>query len=64
MKERRMTDAGVEKRLWLLEKEIKDLGKKVDALAKSTLLLKADIKDFLSVQKTYMELVSTDESGK
>jgi len=59
-----MTDAGVEKRLWLLEKEIKDLGKKVDALAKSTLLLKADIKDFLSVQKTYMELVSTDESGK
>jgi hypothetical protein len=64
MKERRMTDAGVEKRLWLLEKEIKDLGKKVDALAKSTLVLKADIKDFLSVQKTYMELVSTDESGK
>ncbi len=59
-----MTDAGVEKRLWLLEKEIKDLGKKVDALAKSTLVLKADIKDFLSVQKTYMELVSTDESGK
>jgi len=64
MKERRMTDAGVEKRLWLLEKEIKDLGKKVDALAKSTLVLKADIKDFLSVQKTYMELVSNDESGK
>ena len=59
-----MTDAGVEKRLWLLEKEIKDLGKKVDALAKSTLVLKADIKDFLSVQKTYMELVSTDDSGK
>lgn len=59
-----MTDAGVEKRLWLLEKEIKDLGKKVDALAKSTLVLKADIKDFLSVQKTYIELVSTDESGK
>jgi hypothetical protein len=64
MKERRMTDAGVEKRLWLLEKEIKDLGKKVDALAKSTLLLKADIKDFLSVQKTYMELVSTDDTRK
>jgi len=64
MKERRMTDAGVEKRLWLLEKEIKDLGKKVDALAKSTSVLKNDIKDFLSVQKTYMELVSTDESGK
>jgi hypothetical protein len=40
------------------------LGKKVDVLAKSTLVLKADIKDFLSVQKTYMELVSTDESGK
>jgi hypothetical protein len=64
MKERRMTDAGVEKRLWLLEKEIKDLGKKVDALAKSTLVLKNDIKDFLSVQKTYMELVSTDDTRK
>jgi len=59
-----MTDAGVEKRLWLLEKEIKDLGKKVDALAKSTLVLKADIKDFLSVQKTYMELVNTDDTRK
>jgi hypothetical protein len=64
MKERRMTDAGVEKRLWLLEKEIKDLGKKVDALAKSTLVLKNDIKDFLSVQKTYMELVNTDDTRK
>jgi hypothetical protein len=64
MKERRMTDAGVEKRLWLLEREIKDFGKKIDALSKSTLELKADIKVFLSVQKTYMELVSTDESGK
>ena len=59
-----MTDAGVEKRLWLLEKEIKDLGKKVDALAKSTLVLKNDIKDFLSVQKTYMELVNTDDTRK
>jgi len=59
-----MTDAGVEKRLWLLEKEIKDLGKKVDVLAKSTLVLKNDIKDFLSVQKTYMELVSTDDTRK
>jgi len=59
-----MTDAGVEKRLWLLEKEIKDLGKKVDALAKSTSVLKNDIKDFLSVQKTYMELVNTDDTRK
>ena len=59
-----MTDAGLEKRLWLLEKETKALEKKIDALAKSTLELKADIKDFLSIQKTYMELVSTDESGK
>jgi hypothetical protein len=64
MKERRMTDAGIEKRLWLLEKETKALEKKIDALSKSTLELKADIKVFLSVQKTYMELVSTDESGK
>ena len=59
-----MTDAGIEKRLWLLEKESKALEKKIDALSKSTLELKADIKDFLSIQKTYMELVSTDESGK
>ena len=59
-----MTDAGIEKRLWLLEKESKDLEKKIDALSKLTLELKADIKDFLSIQKTYMELVSTDESGK
>ena len=59
-----MTDAGIEKRLWLLEKETKALEKKIDVLVKSTLELKADIKDFLSIQKTYMELVSTDESGK
>jgi hypothetical protein len=63
MKERRMTDAGIEKRLWLLERDIKDLGKKIDALAKSTLDLKIDIRDFLSVQKTWKELVN-DESGK
>ena len=54
----------VEKRLWLLEKETKALEKKIDALGKLALELKADIKVFLSVQKTYMELVSTDESGK
>jgi hypothetical protein len=59
-----MTDTEVEKRLWLLEKETKALEKKIDALTRSTLELKADIKDFLSVQKTYMELVSNDESGK
>jgi hypothetical protein len=58
-----MTDAGIEKRLWLLERDIKDLGKKIDALAKSTLDLKIDIRDFLSVQKTWKELVD-DESGK
>ena len=59
-----MTNEGLEKRLWLLEKETKALEKKIDVLVKSTLELKADIKDFLSIQKTYMELVSTDESGK
>jgi hypothetical protein len=58
-----MTDAGIEKRLWLLERDIKDLGKKIDALAKSTLDLKIDIRNFLSVQKTWKELVD-DESGK
>jgi hypothetical protein len=59
-----MTDEALEKRLWLLEREIKDLGKKIDALAKSTLVLKGDIKDFLSIQKTYIELVNADDSGK
>ena len=59
-----MTNEGLEKRLWLLEKETKALEKKIDVLVKSTLELKADIKDFLSVQKTYMELVSNDESRK
>jgi hypothetical protein len=63
MKERRMTDAGIEKRLWLLERDIKDLGKKIDALSKSTLDLRIDIRNFLSVQKTWKELVD-DESGK
>lgn len=59
-----MTNEGLEKRLWFLEKEAKALEKKIDALTRSTLELKADIKDFLSVQKTYMELVSNDESRK
>lgn len=59
-----MTNEGLEKRLWFLEKETKALEKKIDALTRSTLELKADIKDFLSVQKTYMELVSNDESRK
>lgn len=58
-----MTDAGIEKRLWLLERDIKDLGKKIDALSKSTLDLRIDIRNFLSVQKTWKELVD-DESGK
>jgi hypothetical protein len=52
----------VEKRLWLLEKEIKAFGKKIDLLNKAVLVIQKDIKVFLSVQKTYGELVSKDES--
>ena len=59
-----MTDAGIEKRLWLLEREVKDFGKKVDALAKSTLELKNDISNFLSVQRTYTELMNSHDTGK
>jgi uncharacterized protein YlxW (UPF0749 family) len=62
-KERRMTEEAIEKKLWLLDREIKAQGKKLDALLKAVLNLEKDIKDFLSVQKTYEELVA-DESGK
>ena len=53
----------LEKKLWLIDREIKSQGKKLDALLKAVVALEKDIKDFLSVQKTYEELV-TDESGK
>ena len=58
-----MTEETIEKKLWLLDREIKAQGKKLDALLKAVLNLEKDIKDFLSVQKTYEELVA-DESGK
>jgi hypothetical protein len=58
-----MTEEAIEKKLWLLDREIKAQGKKLDALLKAVLNLEKDIKDFLSVQKTYEELVA-DESGK
>jgi hypothetical protein len=67
MKERRMTNEGLEKRLWLLEREIKDFGKKIDALSKLVNSLKKDIEVMTSVQKTWKELVVDvvdDESGK
>lgn len=53
----------LEKKLWLIDREIKSQGKKLDALLKAVIVLEKDIKDFLSVQKTYEELV-TDESKK
>jgi hypothetical protein len=62
-----MTDDGLEKRLWLLEREIKDFGKKIDALSKLVNSLKKDIEVMTSVQKTWKELVVDvvdDESGK
>ncbi len=62
-----MTNEGLEKRLWLLEREIKDFGKKIDALSKLVNSLKKDIEVMTSVQKTWKELVVDvvdDESGK
>ena len=62
-----MTNDGLEKRLWLLEREIKDFGKKIDALSKLVNSLKKDIEVMTSVQKTWKELVVDvvdDESGK
>jgi len=57
----------VEKRLWLLEKEIKAFGKKIDLLSKAVNSIKADVEVLLSVQKTWKELVADvveDRSGK
>ena len=53
-----MTDAGIEKRLWLLEKEIKAYGKKIDLLMKAVNSIKEDVDVLLSVQKTWEELVN------
>jgi hypothetical protein len=60
-----MTKETIEKKLWLLDREIKTQGKKLDALLKAVLNLEKDVKDFISVQKTYGELVTNvvdDES--
>jgi hypothetical protein len=57
----------VEKRIWLLEKEIKAFGKKIDLLSKAVNSMKADVEVLLSVQKTWMELtkdVVDDEPDK
>jgi hypothetical protein len=57
----------VEKKVWLLEKEIKAFGKKIDLLSKAVNSIKADVEVLLSVQKTWMELtrdVVDDESDK
>lgn len=62
-----MTNEGLDKRLWLLEREIKDFGKKIDVLSKLVNSLKKDIEVMTSVQKTWKELVVDvvdDESGK
>jgi uncharacterized protein YoxC len=57
----------VEKRIWLLEKEIKAFEKKIDLLMKAVNSIKGDVEVLLSVQKTWMELtkdVVDDESTK
>ena len=57
----------VEKRLWLLEKEIKAFEKKIDLLIKAVSSIKKDVEVLLSVQKTWKELVIDvveDRSGK
>lgn len=53
-----MTDAGIEKRLWLLEKEIKAYGKKLDLLMKAVNSIKEDVVVLVSVQNTWEELVN------
>jgi hypothetical protein len=58
-----MTEEAIEKKLWLLDREIKSQGRKLDVLLKAVLNLEKDINDFVSVQKTYKELVA-DESGE
>jgi hypothetical protein len=58
-----MTDAGIEKRLWLLEKEIKAYGKKIDLLVKAVNSIKEDVAVSFSVQRTWEELVN-GESNK
>ena len=58
-----MTEGAIEKKLWLIDREIKAQSKRLDALHKAILNLEKDIKDFISVQKIYKELVA-DESGK
>ena len=57
----------IEKRLWLLEKELKAFGKKIDLLTKVVNSIKKDTEVLLSVQKTWKELVTNvveDRSGK
>jgi hypothetical protein len=58
-----MTEEAIEKKLWLLDREIKSQGRKLDVLLKAVLNLEKNINDFVSVQKTYKELV-VDESGE
>jgi uncharacterized FlaG/YvyC family protein len=57
----------IDKRLWLLEKEVKAYGKKIDLLLKAVNSIKADVEVLLSVQKTWKELVVDvveNKSGK
>jgi hypothetical protein len=57
----------IETRLWLLEREVKAYGKKIDLLLKAVNSMKADVEVLLSVQKTWKELVVDvveDKSGK
>lgn len=54
----------LEKKLWLIDREIKSQGRKLDILLKELTTLQKDIKDFLSVEKTYRELVNSDEPKK
>jgi hypothetical protein len=57
----------IDKRLWLLEKEVKAYGKKIDLLLKAVNSIKADVEVLSSVQKTWKELVADvveNKSGK
>jgi len=54
--------AGIDKRLWFLEREIKASRKDIKELTKAVTVLSEDVRASLSSNKIYGELAETDES--
>jgi hypothetical protein len=54
--------AGIDKRLWFLEREIKASRKDIKELTKAVTVLSEDMRASLNSNKIYGELVETDES--